>query len=1123
MKKSIRLLLLLFACVLCLQSCSLPNSTPKRSGKVIENATPLSTISSVGGRLGDVNGDGDITNEDVLLIYRYIYNPDLYPLNNKIADVNQDGSVTNEDVLLIFRYIYNPDLYPIVGEVSPHSYTKTSTVAPTSVKDGYSVYTCSHCGESYQGDYIPAKGTQGLTYTVNEDGITCTVTGMSSGNTDKELLIPEYLNGYKVTKIGYEAFKKNKNIKTVYLPDTVTHIEHAAFSECSNLYEIQFPASLEYIGTWAFNSSSITTDFIVPKSLTYLGANSFDHCPALSDVYYLGSEEEWNANINIGTGNDVFVNAKRHYNHGADIIEENYIIEKSTKINVDAVKDDSYVTKIDIDQRVYPSKEKETTGNGRATAWVTNTTYGLYIYAEVKDSTVTTTSGNDGDLFQVYLDFINNHGELGLGGNDYRDTVATAKSKTLGWINVKPDGTYTAAWGFSGVSGIKSAAKTITGGYAIELYVPFSKANNGGKELGLSFEVKDDVDGDGTLESAYSNHPIGNLFYAYYDRLPDYTLRINYKKAPTEIEYTKVNIGLDGYKDAAYRTRVNIDSPWSANPKNSVGNGIAWISQDNNGLYFYIDVIDHNVYNNTDNSVTDGDRVQIYLDFKNNHSELGVTGSSYISTKDTGGYLGYITVSPDGEIFTQHNFANLVGIKAATRRTDSGYAVELYVPFNSAAAETIGIGFEIHNDTDGKLSAEGKHNREAIFTDIEGGTNYWSNYDLLPDYTIEEAPLLTSFCFTDVHNNFAMLEPTNSMGDYIIRGTATLAIEQILATEGKVDVTVIGGDYMSDYPAWDESSGVGKLPYKYFLGYKAKTIETFAKLSEGGKFIYVGGNHDYAQGEDSGLGGPGKNGTYNSTDFYSGDGMEKVMGKLSADDMFTKVGTNTGLTYILAYYYEVDGIGFAGLAPDPDIIWHKQGDGMSDEALAWLDAKLDEVDPDGTKVIFLNCHYVINGRNTASNTSTSDYHKEKFTPVFLGHNNLFHLYGHWESNSDDYTCINLFHYDKNGKLIDGARNEVDSNNVILAKDRGFNAVYMGHFRPMYNSQPDLFYDDTLYGYGGYSTYQKQHGSTLTPKIAQGMYIEVYEDRIVFTMKNFGIIPGFETGTESVPYTVYLNK
>ena len=63
--------------------------------------------------LGDVDGNGEVTNSDVLMIFRYIYNEELYPLNVTVGDVDGNGEVTNSDVLMIFRYIYNPELYPI--------------------------------------------------------------------------------------------------------------------------------------------------------------------------------------------------------------------------------------------------------------------------------------------------------------------------------------------------------------------------------------------------------------------------------------------------------------------------------------------------------------------------------------------------------------------------------------------------------------------------------------------------------------------------------------------------------------------------------------------------------------------------------------------------------------------------------------------------------------------------------------------------------------------------------------------------------------------------------------------------------------------------------------------------
>ena len=84
------------------------------NGEVVSFASVEGTVTVAEYIIGDVNGDSYITNADVLAIFRYIYNPELYPLNVTAADVNHDGDVTNADVLAIFRYIYNPELYPIV-------------------------------------------------------------------------------------------------------------------------------------------------------------------------------------------------------------------------------------------------------------------------------------------------------------------------------------------------------------------------------------------------------------------------------------------------------------------------------------------------------------------------------------------------------------------------------------------------------------------------------------------------------------------------------------------------------------------------------------------------------------------------------------------------------------------------------------------------------------------------------------------------------------------------------------------------------------------------------------------------------------------------------------------------
>ena len=585
----------------------------------------------------------------------------------------------------------------------------------------------------------------------------------------------------------------------------------------------------------------------------------------------------------------------------------------------------------------------------------------------------------------------------------------------------------------------------------------------------------------------------------------------NYYSPTDKIDYTNAIIALDGQKDPAYRIKIDINNPYSKNATTE-GGGTVWLAQDNNGLYVYAEVIDSTQSNNNNDPFL-GDRFQIYLDYSNNHDALGLAQLAYRDSAAS--TLGFIAVAPDGTFAGKYNFKDCKNVKVETISSADGYVVEMYIPFENKAimSNVIGIGFEIENDTDGD------NGFESIFFDQDGYTEvgYLEHFESLNDYEIEEKPLLTSFCLSDIHNQFSMLEPP-----YTIRGTATLAIDYILATEGKVDVAVIGGDYMSDYPNYQSS---GWLPYEYYLGYKAKTLETFAQLAEGGKAIYVVGNHDYAQGEAA------TDGSYNSFDFYT-DGMELTMGVLGDDDAFWVTGEHTGEDYLLAYYYEVNGIGFAGLSPDPDKIWSTQYTTanekcMNDEALAWLDKKLDKVDPDGTKVIFVNCHFPIDSKNSAFNNAHDNYIESVLVPVFLGHNNLFQLYGHVESWYTDNTANNVYHYDKSGKSVVMKGTATNSNEIINANDRGFNTVYMGHFRPSYSTNKGWFYNDPVKGFGGTDhtsytgTATESHPDTATPKIAQGMYIEVFEDRVVFTMKNFGIIPGFETGTELTSYTVDL--
>ena len=72
-----------------------------------------------------------------------------------------------------------------------------------------------------------------------------------------------------------------------------------------------------------------------------------------------------------------------------------------------------------------------------------------------------------------------------------------------------------------------------------------------------------------------------------------------------------------------------------------------------------------------------------------------------------------------------------------------------------------------------------------------------------------EKPVLTVFCFTDIHNQQAMLDYTATL-----RKSYLIAAENAVKEFGKADLAIIGGDNVSDYPEWDKACA---LPKKFYV------------------------------------------------------------------------------------------------------------------------------------------------------------------------------------------------------------------------------------------------------------------------------------------------------------------
>ena len=145
---------------------------------------------------------------------------------------------------------------------------------------------------------VPEK----LVYSVNRDGQTCTIIDVGTVRSS-ELVIPETIDGYRVTAIEKYAFSENhklecvtipqgvttigqnaffgcESLKSVTLPESLTSFD-GAFSNCTALSQINIPSGITSIGDSTFNNCALAS-ITIPENVTYIGANAFHGCPLVT-------------------------------------------------------------------------------------------------------------------------------------------------------------------------------------------------------------------------------------------------------------------------------------------------------------------------------------------------------------------------------------------------------------------------------------------------------------------------------------------------------------------------------------------------------------------------------------------------------------------------------------------------------------------------------------------------------------------------------------------------------------------------------------------------------------------------------------------------------------------------
>lgn len=377
------------------------------------------------------------------------------------------------------------------------------------------------------------------------------------------------------------------------------------------------------------------------------------------------------------------------------------------------------------------------------------------------------------------------------------------------------------------------------------------------------------------------------------------------------------------------------------------------------------------------------------------------------------------------------------------------------------------------------------------------------NFGNLEDNRMKK--ILTGFCFTDIHNQQSMLDYPTKLRTSLIKAKE-LAMEEF----GCADIAIVGGDNISDYPYWNKSCA---LPKKNFLDIKQKIHQCVSESVKDSKVLYVAGNNDMILGDI----GTEENQPYNTTDFY--DLMDDAFGILPENEKFVLVSSEKpDERYWGAFHYVVNGIDFIGINIDPDTAFNSHEGYYSDETLLWVKGKLNEIDPVGTKPVFVVGHlsaayYYYNGDEMSETMINGN--SSLFYDIFRGHKNAFYLYGHVHGEKAcyrDFSSGAILHIDHQGLPIDNNLKETDS----CGKEYAYSFVHMGGLRPF---SGHYFEEDGISGYGGEKELRYYPG-TATPTLAQFLVFEVYQDRVVFYIRNAGKYENYDKKDKLKEYTVY---
>ena len=218
-----------------------------------------------GGSKGDQNGDRNNVHSHSYGDWR----------TTKIPTCTEDGMRT--------RYCEcgaekNDPIYAAGHNFSDWVIVEDATETETGVQERY----CD-CGEKESGIIEKIVYSQGLSFKLNSDGNSYSVSGLGSC-TDRKLVIPDSYEGLPVTGIDNYMFRHIPGISSVRIPGTIKVIDFGTFGDCIGLTSVVICDGVTAIESTAFLGGENLKNLVIPDSVTSIGSHAFYGCESLSNI-----------------------------------------------------------------------------------------------------------------------------------------------------------------------------------------------------------------------------------------------------------------------------------------------------------------------------------------------------------------------------------------------------------------------------------------------------------------------------------------------------------------------------------------------------------------------------------------------------------------------------------------------------------------------------------------------------------------------------------------------------------------------------------------------------------------------------------------------------------------------